>query len=157
MELLGSAELCGLLRVNRQRLGQLTARSFPEPVARLSAGAVWHVDDIRRFAAQTGRVLHEDALASATPGTSDHELSTGTALAGTAETAALLGVSRQRVARLAEREGFPPPAARLTLGAVWLLDDVLAFARRTGRAVHLDALTSHRASRPRPGSPVSAP
>lgn len=40
-------------------------------------------------------------------------------LMGTAEVAALLGVSRQRVQQLASRPDFPRPAAVLTMGTVW--------------------------------------
>lgn len=40
-------------------------------------------------------------------------------LMGTAEIAALLGVSRQRVLKLAERDDFPRPLAVLSMGKVW--------------------------------------
>ncbi|MDP9459351.1 MAG: DNA-binding protein [Actinomycetota bacterium] len=40
-------------------------------------------------------------------------------LMGTAEVAALLGVSRQRVLKLAERPDFPSPLAVLSMGKVW--------------------------------------
>lgn len=40
-------------------------------------------------------------------------------LLGTAEIAALLGVSRQRVLVLAKREDFPRPLAVLSMGNVW--------------------------------------
>lgn len=32
--------------------------------------------------------------------------------------------------------GFVPPAARLRLGAVWRTEDVLAWAKDTGRKIH---------------------
>ncbi len=38
---------------------------------------------------------------------------------GTAEVAALLGVSRQRVLQLAQTDGFPQPVAVLSMGKVW--------------------------------------
>lgn len=40
-------------------------------------------------------------------------------LMGTAEIAALLGISRQRVLKLAQREDFPAPLAVLSMGKVW--------------------------------------
>ncbi len=43
---------------------------------------------------------------------------------GTAEVAALLGVSRQRVLQLAEADGFPKPVAVLTMGKVWYAPEV---------------------------------
>lgn len=59
---------------------------------------------------------------------------------GTAEIAALLGISRQRVLKLAEdapRNGFPEPLATLTMGKVWDGSRIRAFAAgyapRTGR------------------------
>jgi predicted DNA-binding transcriptional regulator AlpA len=55
-------------------------------------------------------------------------------LMGTAEIAALLGVSRQRVLQLAAHEGFPVPIAVLSMGKVWRADDIRAWVRaRTGK------------------------
>lgn len=45
-------------------------------------------------------------------------------LAGIAEIAELLGVTRQRVTQLTKREDFPPPVERLRMGPVWNLSDV---------------------------------
>ena len=50
-------------------------------------------------------------------------------LMGTAEIAALLGVSRQRVLQLAAHEGFPAPVAVLSMGKVWDARDIRAWAR----------------------------
>ena len=56
---------------------------------------------------------------------------------GVTEIAELLGVSRQRVAQLREREDFPAPVAELAAGPVWTrtsLDRfVVAWPRRPGR------------------------
>lgn len=50
-------------------------------------------------------------------------------LMGTAEVAALLGVSRQRVLQLlAEREDFPRPVAVLSMGKIWNGDEVRRWA-----------------------------
>lgn len=49
-------------------------------------------------------------------------------LMGTAEVAALLGVSRQRVLKLAERQDFPRPLAVLKMGIVWRGADVREWA-----------------------------
>jgi prophage regulatory protein len=61
-QLVGAAEIGQLLGVSRQRVYQLTSSSdFPEPVATLAMGKVWQTADVRRWATQHGRVLHEDA------------------------------------------------------------------------------------------------
>lgn len=56
---------------------------------------------------------------------------------GAAEIAQMLGgLSRQRVSQLTAAAGFPEPVERLRMGGVWRYADVLAWAERTGRAVH---------------------
>lgn len=51
-------------------------------------------------------------------------------LMGTAEVAALLGVSRQRVLQLlADDTTFPPPAAVLKMGKVWDAEVVRRWAQ----------------------------
>jgi predicted DNA-binding transcriptional regulator AlpA len=57
-------------------------------------------------------------------------------LVGATEIADLLGVTRQRVQQLANEAGFPAPVAILKMGKVWVLDDVRAWAERTGRELH---------------------
>jgi hypothetical protein len=58
-------------------------------------------------------------------------------LAGVTEVAALLGVSRQRVAQLRERADFPAPIAELAAGPIWnrtsLTRFVEAWPRKPGR------------------------
>lgn len=59
-------------------------------------------------------------------------------LVGAAEAAALLGVTRQQLHRLAQRSDFPTPAAELHAGKVWRAADVerwqeLHADRRPGR------------------------
>lgn len=59
-------------------------------------------------------------------------------LAGVAEAAELLGVSKRRVRELQQvHSDFPAPAAELRAGPVWLRPDLVAWAakwpRRTGR------------------------
>lgn len=71
-------------------------------------------------------------------------------LVGTAEIAALLGLSTQRIWQLADesrkgisrrgRDPFPLPAQTLDMGAVWALDDVLYWAMLTGRTVDPEVL-----------------
>ncbi len=46
---------------------------------------------------------------------------------GAAEIADRLGVVRQRVYQLVNRKGFPDPIAALSMGQVWLADDVEAW------------------------------
>jgi len=51
-------------------------------------------------------------------------------LAGAAEAAAILGVTRQQVHRLAKHPNFPEPVAELEMGRIWLLADIQQWARR---------------------------
>lgn len=45
--LVGLTEIAAMLKVSRQRAGQLVDRSdFPPPVATLAAGRVWNTDDV---------------------------------------------------------------------------------------------------------------
>lgn len=50
-------------------------------------------------------------------------------LMGTAEVAALLGVSRQRVLKLAEKPDFPRPLAVLSMGKVWRGSQIRLWAK----------------------------
>lgn len=59
---------------------------------------------------------------------------------GSAEMCRLLGVNRQRLSVLAQRSSFPEPTARLSMGAIWRLDDVQAFAVASGRRLHAEEL-----------------
>lgn len=54
-------------------------------------------------------------------------------LAGMSEVGDILGVSRQRAAQLAERDGFPPVVARLKSGPVFVADQIRAFDARWER------------------------
>lgn len=58
-------------------------------------------------------------------------------LAGVHEVAAILGVSRQRVSQLVrEHPLFPAPVSQLGCGPIWLMGDIVEFAkipRRPGR------------------------
>ena len=62
-------------------------------------------------------------------------------LLGNAELGKLLGVSRQRVSQLVTKDDFPAPRAVLIMGSVWTLNDVIAWADRSGRTLNLAALT----------------
>jgi hypothetical protein len=61
-------------------------------------------------------------------------------LVGRAELRKLFGVSATRTIQIADREDFPAPADELTVGKIWLLDDVISWAETAGRTLHLDAL-----------------
>lgn len=53
----GVARLLGL---SRQRIHQLDkAGEMPEPAARLKMGAVWRIKDVKRWAKERGREIHE--------------------------------------------------------------------------------------------------
>jgi predicted DNA-binding transcriptional regulator AlpA len=51
-------------------------------------------------------------------------------LMGAAEIAEYLGMSRQRVHQLAERDDFPRPVAVLSAGKFWLGADIREYAAR---------------------------
>ncbi len=56
LDLVGVAEIATLLSVTTQRVDQLArTKGFPEPVAVISAGRIWLLKDIERWAKQTGR------------------------------------------------------------------------------------------------------
>lgn len=57
-------------------------------------------------------------------------------LAGLAEVASLVGVSRSRAGQITTHPDFPKPVQRLAMGPVWLEADVrkfLAVERKPGR------------------------
>jgi predicted DNA-binding transcriptional regulator AlpA len=56
-------------------------------------------------------------------------------LVGAAEIGRMLGVSRQRVQQLVNRDDFPEPEAVLEMGKVWKRSDVEEWARSRGRQV----------------------
>ncbi len=53
--------------------------------------------------------------------------------AGVSEVAALIGVSRQRVAELRAKPGFPAPVAELSAGPIWKVSSVNRFLREWER------------------------
>lgn len=57
-------------------------------------------------------------------------------IVGVYEIAALLGVTRQRVQQLVHKADFPEPCYRMHAGEFWLLADIEAWAKATGRKVH---------------------
>lgn len=58
---------------------------------------------------------------------------------GSAEIAAMFGISRQRVYQLTSRADFPEPMVRLKAGAVWVTAEVVAWAEARGREIRDDA------------------
>ena len=63
-------------------------------------------------------------------------------LAGRGELRRLFGVSATRTIQIAERPDFPEPLDELSVGKIWALDDVIAWAERSGRALDLSSLSS---------------
>ena len=63
-------------------------------------------------------------------------------LVGPGELTRLLGVSRSRTVQISNARDFPAPLAVLTMGSVWNLEDVTAWASRVGRTLNLEALSS---------------
>jgi hypothetical protein len=51
-------------------------------------------------------------------------------LAGLAEVAELLGVSKRSASRYAQRSDFPEPIVRLAAGPIWNADDVETWAAK---------------------------
>lgn len=47
----------------------------------------------------------------------------------------MFGVSRQRVTQLTARDDFPEPWETLSMGKIWLTEDVRRWAEARGRAV----------------------
>lgn len=63
----------------------------------------------------------------------------GERLVGAHEIARMFDVSRQTVhdwLKRPDRFGFPEPWDRIRAGAVWRTEDVLAWAKKTGRKIH---------------------
>lgn len=57
LDLVGVAEIADMLGVTRTRVSQLASTAgFPDPVARLAAGPVWHRVDVEKWAEMTGRL-----------------------------------------------------------------------------------------------------
>jgi predicted DNA-binding transcriptional regulator AlpA len=56
-------------------------------------------------------------------------------LVGSAEIGRMLGVSRQRVQQLINRDDWPKPEVELDMGKVWKRADVVAWARGHGRLI----------------------
>lgn len=54
------------------------------------------------------------------------------------EVTSLLGVSKQRVYQLIARGGFPEPVATISVGRIWLREDVERWARENGRLTDPD-------------------
>lgn len=101
------------------------------PVRAVPWGMVASVKSVPRVSCQVpsgGAMMHRQGRSSQVPsqgGPLD--------LAGTAEIARLLGVSRQRVQQLTRTPGFPTPAATLGMGHVWHTADIRDWASETGR------------------------
>lgn len=51
---------------------------------------------------------------------------------GITEIAQMLGVSRPRASQLTETKGFPPPAARLSMGPIWRRSAIEKWVEKTG-------------------------
>lgn len=68
------------------------------------------------------------------------DLMTRHRLVGRAELRKMLGVSHTRTIQISERADFPPPMDQLSVGKIWLLDDVIAWAEGVGRQLDLAAL-----------------
>ena len=68
-------------------------------------------------------------------------------LVGRGELRRLFGVSATRTIQIADRPDFPSPLDELSVGKIWALDDVIAWAERTGRTLNLAELSSSSVDR----------
>ncbi|HEX8001749.1 MAG TPA: hypothetical protein VF519_03550 [Mycobacteriales bacterium] len=87
-------------------------------------GAAW-VDRVARLLGLEGRVQMVSVVSNAALLA---ELDAVPECAGLAETAAILGVSKQRVHQLTAHPNFPRPVFRLSATPVWLAADIRRFA-----------------------------
>ena len=71
-------------------------------------------------------------------------------LMGTSEVAALLGLSRQRVLKIAERADFPRPLAVLKMGNVWRAADIRRWAQDRTTTPRLPNARQHPGREPAP-------
>ncbi len=71
----------------------------------------------------------------------DTALVTQLRLVGRGELRRLFGVSATRTIQIADRPDFPAPLDELSVGKIWALDDVIAWAERTGRTLHIAELS----------------
>ena len=63
IRVVGRGELVALLGVSRGRAVQISVNpKFPAPLAALTMGYVWDLDDIKQWAEKTGRELNFQAL-----------------------------------------------------------------------------------------------
>lgn len=100
-------------------------------------------DDVHEAAARAIDAITErvagDVLAVEVMTTAEHDrrLADRPTLVGVAEIAEQLGVSKQRVSALSQRDDFPRPLAHLAAGPVWRAGDLSTFAtgwrRQPGR------------------------
>lgn len=65
-----------------------------------------------------------------------------TRLVGRGELRKLFGVSYTRAVQIAAQPDFPEPLDELSVGKIWLLDEVMDWATGKGRTVHLHSLTT---------------
>ncbi len=61
-------------------------------------------------------------------------------LVGRGELRKILGVSYTRTVYLADQPDFPAPLDELSVGKIWALADITAWAAHKGRTLHMDAL-----------------
>lgn len=57
LNLVGAAEIANMLGVSRQRVNQIVReKGFPDPVAELTAGRIWLLEDVQAWARKAGRL-----------------------------------------------------------------------------------------------------
>lgn len=134
----GRGELAKMLGVSRMRAYQLSSQpDFPPAVAQLSNGNVWNLNDVLAWA--DARTHARDLDLSVLEGIQELPSNPGR-LVGRGELELLIDRSKAQVGRLMESSSFPPPIAELTVGRVWALPAVQAWATAAGRDLNLQAL-----------------
>jgi hypothetical protein len=56
-------------------------------------------------------------------------------LAGDSEISLLLGLTPARISQLVRAEQMPQPRQRLSMGPVWMLEEIFEWARNEGREI----------------------
>lgn len=134
----GRGELAQLLGVSRMRAYQLSKLAdFPAPVAQLSNGNVWNLNDL--IAWFDARAHERNLDLSVVDGIDEMSSSPGQ-LVSRRELELLIDRSRAQVGRLLESATFPPPVADLASGRIWSLSAVESWAAATGRELNFAAL-----------------
>ena len=154
LRLIGPGELQELFGLSRSRIVVQLARGadsgydFPPTLAVITRGSIWNLDDVLDWAHRHQRPYQLDALhlqdLTVPAATLTQLQGRAPRIVAGAELQQLLApLTRARIVQLSRAADFPPPLATLTMGYLWELNDVIAWADRKGRTLDLNALPTH--------------